>query len=497
MAKQVFDLRDSKGMSYGQSTEHLRNYKVTDPDMKKFGYFDPTRERLNFEVGKGGVITPINKEYSIVQRFKDNLKSRGIEDPNDIKRKKGMKPNRRTVANIIIGGSREQMHKLAFGDQMVDLSRGADNSHIHRHESIEKWAVDMYNYIAKRFGEENIIAFIVHIDEKNPHIHCTLVPVNKKNRISYNDIFGGNKEMSRQKFLMYHNEVAEVNKKWNLERGDDISVTGAKHRTTEEYFRWLRQRCEELEKEEKGRREALQLLEKEILRNTIKSKGLQKMIENLNNSRQYYMDEIAKLKEQMDKGNITNEELEQKKRQLEEDLAKVEEKLQDKSEKLDTANGEMRTLERMKQSLEMQFKELVDVVNREMPAIQEKAFTEMSAVGYDIINETMPVIKERMLSSFEDNPSICEQLNTAFDESGLNLIAEKAEDIVFVATALFVGYLDQATTIAQQQGGGGSSPDSNWGRRPDEDDEEWKRRCFLMAYKMMRPQPKKVNRWHR
>ena len=121
MAKQVFDLRAGKGMTVEQSTEHLRNYSVIDPDAKKFGYYDPTRVNLNFEIGKGGVIMPIRKQYSIVQRFKDNLRRRGIEDPNEIKKKKGLEPNRRTIANIILGGSRDQMHKLAFGDQIVNL----------------------------------------------------------------------------------------------------------------------------------------------------------------------------------------------------------------------------------------------------------------------------------------------------------------------------------------------------------------------------------------
>ena len=185
MAKQVFDVKPANGISAGQSCEHLRNYKVIDPEAKKYGYYDPTRMNLNFEVTKGGVVKPVNKHYSIVQRFKDNLRNRGIEDPNEIKRKKGLEPNRRTVANIILGGSRDQMHKLAFGDQVVNLEKGADNRHIQRREDIEKWAKDMYDFIAKRFGEENIVAFVVHLDEKNPHVHCTLVPVNEKNKISY------------------------------------------------------------------------------------------------------------------------------------------------------------------------------------------------------------------------------------------------------------------------------------------------------------------------
>ncbi len=54
------------------------------------------------------------------------------------------------------------MHKLSFSDQKVDLTRGADNSHFTRQPDIEKWAVDMYNFFSRRFGKENIIAFIVH-----------------------------------------------------------------------------------------------------------------------------------------------------------------------------------------------------------------------------------------------------------------------------------------------------------------------------------------------
>ncbi len=244
MAKQVFDLRLGKGMSAGQSTEHLRNYKTTDPEMKKYGYFDPTRIYLNFAVGKGGVVMPVDKQYSIVQRLKDNLHNRGVTDPNEIKKKKGLEPNRNTVANIILGGSRDQMHKLAFGDQKIDIINRADNRHIIRQPDIEKRAVDMYNFFSRRFCKENIIVFIVHLDEKNPHIHCTIVPVNEKNVISSREVFGDSRK-AKDVFKKLHNEVAEVNEKWDLERGTDINITGALYRTSGEYWTWLRDKCNE------------------------------------------------------------------------------------------------------------------------------------------------------------------------------------------------------------------------------------------------------------
>ncbi|MCR5265096.1 MAG: hypothetical protein K6E29_00705 [Cyanobacteria bacterium RUI128] len=96
---------------------------------------------LNFEVTKGGVVKAVNKRYSLDKRFRDNLKRRGVEDPNEKKRKQGKEPNRYTLANIILGGSRERMLELTFGDQKVDLTKDADNRGLKRKEDIEKWAV--------------------------------------------------------------------------------------------------------------------------------------------------------------------------------------------------------------------------------------------------------------------------------------------------------------------------------------------------------------------
>ena len=116
----------------------------------------------------------------------DILKHRGIKDPNE-----GLvEPKYRTVVNIIFGGSRERMHELAFGTQQVDFEEGADNSRIKRKGDIERWAKDVYSFVSRRYGEQNIAAFIVHLDELNPHVHCTLLPI-KDGKFAYKEIFAG------------------------------------------------------------------------------------------------------------------------------------------------------------------------------------------------------------------------------------------------------------------------------------------------------------------
>lgn len=503
MAKQVFDLREGKGMSAGQSTEHLRNYSVMDPDAKKFGYYDPTRVNLNFEVGRGGVIKPVNKHYSIVQRFKDNLRRRGIEDPNEIKRKKGLEPNRNTVANIILGGSRDQMHKLAFGDQQIDLAKGADNRHVIRHPEIEKWAQDMYNYVARRFGEENIIAFVVHLDEKNPHVHCTLVPVNEKNKISYHDVFGHDKEEARRTFLSLHNEVAEINKQYGLERGTDINTTGARHRTSEEYWQWLKDRCGEMENNLQGKKEELDFLNKEYRRTDIKVKGLSKMLENMQVSRNDIQEEIRQLEEDVKEGRSNSEDIRQQIQQLNKELEEVDKKMKDKKEKLDQASQQLEMILDQKADAQHKYDDLQRAINREQQTLNEMSSTriieESQAQGW---REFATEAQQRFGNMDDYRQSLSYEERKHFDKIYDDLIggtiiedaAERGAEIIAVTAALYMGSIEQAMSFAQSRGGGGSSPGTGWGRKPDEDDEAFRGRCFLMARMMMRPPGRKLKR---
>ncbi len=65
MTTQVCDLRASAGMSRGECSEHPRGYKNTDPDAKKYGYCNPTRSDLNFEITKGGVVKAVNIYHTL------------------------------------------------------------------------------------------------------------------------------------------------------------------------------------------------------------------------------------------------------------------------------------------------------------------------------------------------------------------------------------------------------------------------------------------------
>lgn len=70
MAKQVLDIRAGKGMTTSQSNEFLRNANGGERLKRWSGNCDSTREHLNFEIKKGGVICEVDKKTSVPKRIK-------------------------------------------------------------------------------------------------------------------------------------------------------------------------------------------------------------------------------------------------------------------------------------------------------------------------------------------------------------------------------------------------------------------------------------------
>jgi hypothetical protein len=89
-------------------------------------------------------------------------------------------------------------------------------------------------------------------------------------------------------------------------------------------------------------------------------------------------------------------------------------------------------------------------------------------------------------------PNTRMELNNILEGSFFEDAAQRGEEITGVAAALFLGYIDQATTFAHGSGGGGS-PGNGWGREKDEDDEAYRRRCCIMGRMMMKPAGRKQN----
>ena len=472
-AKQVMDFRPSKGITTAQSNEHQRRW--TEKGWQSAvaqGNYDRSRERLNFEI-RNGKVCPVDKSRSIPERMAEILRDRGIKDPNEGQEE----PRFRTVANFIFGGSRERMTELAFGNQKLDLTNGADNSHLYRCQDIEEWAKDVHRFVADKYGEENIVAFIVHLDETNPHAHCTLLPI-MDSRFAYKQIFAGKDKYevsARMKVL--HSKFADVNKRWGMERGTSVSETGARHRTTEEYRRQLSEQCTAVELSVAAHQRTLASLQSDIRLAERRVKGLTSMVGNLLQEKAEREAALAELHRQVLAGHDNPDALRLQVRQLEQELSTIQVKLGDKQEKFSEADRKLDALREEMVAMQERTDELRQEAHRYSDTIQK---------GADSLLKN--ALLENMVSEFSERVAqLSEEGKNVFDGSLLQVFAENGTEVMYCATLLFLGYVDDATTFAEGHGGGGSSSGFKWGRDDDEDERAWARRCMMKAARMMCP----------
>ncbi len=275
MAKQVLDIKSTKGIAAADSKEQTRSWTEKQMELRmanKDLNYDFTRTHLNFEIVDGEV-KEVNKKELLDDSIRNNLKRRGIPFPGEgeshVKKgkKKPEKMVRNIAARIILGGSTERMNQIAFGNQIVNFTKGSDNSRVIRMEDIEKWAKQEYAFLEKTFGKGSVARFIVHLDEGWVHGHATIIPtaiIKGRERVSWRSVFGGSLDVSRPKWKHIIDEhYNQVGKNWGLDRGDPVAITGAKHRSTSDHNKELKAENSRLKTENENlSREYADLVEK-------------------------------------------------------------------------------------------------------------------------------------------------------------------------------------------------------------------------------------------
>ena len=468
--KQMMDIQKVKSFSVAVSDEHQRNWgddlfsrKENDP---KYNY-DRSRTRLNFQVSKDGELGPVDKTKSITDKIEQAIKNRVTGRVNATSNR---------AVSLVFGGNREQMRKLAFGDQTI--SENGNNWDVDSCSGIDRWATDIYDFCCREFGEENVVSFIVHLDELNPHAHAVIVPITSDGRLSAKEMFGGN-DMNQAKTRMreLHSRLAEVNEKYGLERGDDIAVTGAKHKSTENYRRELAAESRNLSSEVDEKRMLLSSLNHSIAKAETRIKALQTMVSNLEKAEAEKQATIAELEDYMNNHLGEAAEIKAKITAIRKELWEVRDKLNDKKMKLVQAKLQLDELQKDTSYIEAKNKEVNMEFKKSAISYQQQITNKLWAeAGFTVLRE-MTDIYPRMTSTHD---------SSLFDGSfALDFINHGAQ-IIHCASYLYIGYVNEATNFAESQGGGGSDT-KDWGRDKDEDDREWIRRCLHRATKMMKP----------
>ena len=87
---------------------------------------------------------------------------------------------------------------------------------------------DCTKFFEERYGIENVISAVIHMDESTPHMHLNLVAITKDGRLCSKDLFDKSKLRELQTDFF-----EAIGKKYGLERGKEGSQ--AKHLSTAEF----------------------------------------------------------------------------------------------------------------------------------------------------------------------------------------------------------------------------------------------------------------------
>ena len=468
--KQMMDIQKVKSFDVAVSDEHQRNWnddlfsrKENDP---KYNY-DRSRTRLNFQVSKGGKVGEVDKSRSITEKIEQAIKERVTGRVNATSNR---------AVSIIFGGNREQMRKLAFGDQTID--EDGTNWDVNSHNGIHQWAKDIYDFCCREFGENNIASFIVHLDELNPHAHVVIVPITKDGRLSAKDMFGGS-DLNQAKVRMrdLHSRLAEVNEKFGLERGDDITLTGARHKSTETYRRELAAECRTLSDEVGTKKAILSDLNRDVAKAETRIKALQTMVSNLEKAEEEKQAAIAELEDYMKNHLDEAEEIKAKIKAGRKELWEIHDKISDKKMKLWQAKIQLEKLQKDVSKTTALNNEITTAFNKSVASYQQQIINGLFAQAGQTVLDEINNIYPHMISSHDRN---------LFDDSFAFDFINHGIDIINCAMILYIGYIDEATKYAESHGGGGSDT-KDWGRDKDEEEQEWLRRCLRQATRMMKP----------
>ena len=195
--------------------------------------YDWSRQSLNFEINvHTGEVQPIDiKKPRLEERWNTCIEQNYHDLQYSIHPETGeveqiLRPIQKTDIKLIrltIGGVRKRLYEMAF-DRPVEMGKEGigKNGDVKRKGDIEDWAVDCFQWICAKFGKENILTFVVHLDEITPHIHCDLVPL-VDGSLSYNKMFALNRgKASHNQFVKeIHNSFLEnVCAKWDMNPAD-------------------------------------------------------------------------------------------------------------------------------------------------------------------------------------------------------------------------------------------------------------------------------------
>lgn len=145
--------------------------------------------------------------------------------------------NQCKAIRIILTGTHEQMMKMQ------------------KEGKLNKWMEANLRWLYETFGKENVVSCVLHMDEKTPHLHATIVPIvtaerqrreregEKKYNVKSGPRLSADDVLKRAKLREYQDTYAAAMREFGLKRG--IVGSTARHIATSTHYKQQMRHYEE------------------------------------------------------------------------------------------------------------------------------------------------------------------------------------------------------------------------------------------------------------
>ena len=195
---------------------------------------------------KGKIYVPVNADVDRTHfnrelvRFPDGVSNRTEAIQHRIETaglRRKVSKNQTKAIRVMLTGTHEQMMRIANDGKL------------------DSWIDANLKWLKETFGDDNLVSCVLHMDEKTPHLHATVVPIvtderirrkregEKKYETKSGPRLSADDVMRRSKLHEYQNNYAKAMKPFGLQRG--IVGSTAKHQANSEYYKQQMNRYEE------------------------------------------------------------------------------------------------------------------------------------------------------------------------------------------------------------------------------------------------------------
>ena len=187
---------------------------------------------LRIEKRKMGSVTPINNHH---ERLKEKYKSNEDIDPErthlnyHLVEPEG-KYRQKTLERIEEAGAKRRKDSVVLQDVLITAS--PDWIDAKSYDEQVEYFDHAFDFIANRYGRENILSAVVHMDEAHPHMHLVFVPITPEGKLSSKTLMGGPKGMEKLQDDFHEHMVRKYP---DLTRGISKNITKRRHISPQMY----------------------------------------------------------------------------------------------------------------------------------------------------------------------------------------------------------------------------------------------------------------------